>query len=62
MIKNITSELDRQLDGGKGQIPLRIEREKEDKRIAAEKDQEKKQWATTHTWEDFASIAAYRSD
>ena len=35
------SKLDQQLAGGRGQIPLRIEREKEDKRIAAEKDQEK---------------------
>ncbi len=37
----VISELDRQLAGGRGQIPLRIEREKEDKRIAAERDQEK---------------------
>jgi hypothetical protein len=37
----VIGELDRQLAGGRGQIPLRIEREKEDKRIAAERDQEK---------------------
>jgi DNA-binding transcriptional ArsR family regulator len=35
------SQLDQRLAGGTGQIPVRIEREKEDKRLAAEKDQER---------------------
>lgn len=37
----VIGALDRQLAGGKGQIPLRIEREKEDKRIAMEQDRER---------------------